>query len=390
VEGPLAVREALVRSTGGYAGLFDPADRRIEIAYAASDGVVLHELAHAWFNGSLVAERWAAEGFAAYYAELAARELGIDPSAPPTPSLDDPAAIPLNAWRPTGIEQPASETWAYAASLELARQIAVRAGADAMRIVWSNAARGIGAYQPVVDGSEPAPGQPDWRGLIDLVESETGKDFTDLWRQWVARPEDLPVLVDRVTARGFYLRSAGLAGDWALPPVIRTAMRAWRFDIAREQLLAADGVVAERDKLQAAATAASVTLPGTLRSAFEGDGGLAAAAAEAQAEQATVDAIVQADAARPTEHGAGERLIIGVGLLLVDPESSLAAARTELAAGDLETAYASAQAADSAWTSAAGVGRSRILSTALLLLALVAFAGLIRQRNRRSRSEAPG
>lgn len=389
VDGPLAVREALVRSTGGYAGLFDPADNRIEIAYAASDGIVLHELAHAWFNGGLVAERWAAEGFAAYYAELAARELGIDPSVPPAPSLADPAAIPLNAWRPTGIEQPASETWAYAASLELARQIAVRSGPEAMRIVWSNAARGIGAYQPAIGGSEPAPGPPDWRGLLDLVESGTGMDFTDLWRQWVARPEDLPVLADRATARGYYLRSAALAGDWALPPVIRTAMRAWRFDIAREQLVAADSVVAERDKLLADATQARVTLPGTLRSAFEGNGGLAAAAVEVQAEQATVDALVQAEAARPTEHGAGERLIISVGLLFVDPESSLASARTELAAGDLESAYASAQAAEGAWTSAARVGRSRILSTALLLLALIAFAVIIRQHNRRSRSEAP-
>lgn len=390
VDGPLAVREALVRSTGGYAGLFDPADRRIEIAYAATDGLVLHELAHAWFNGGLVAERWAAEGFAAYYAELAARELDVDPSVPPAPSQTDPAAIPLNAWRPTGTEQPASETWAYAASLELARQIAVRAGPDAMRAVWSNAARSIGAYQPEAGGAEPAPGPPDWRGLIDLVESGAGEDFADLWRQWVARPEDLPVLADRATARGYYLRSVGLAGDWYLPPVIRTAMRAWRFDIAREQLVAADGVVAQRDRLQAAATDANVTLPETLRDAFEGEAGLAAAAVEAQAEQATLDAIVAAGAARPTEHGAGERLIIGVGLLLVDPESSLAAARAELAAGDLETAYDSAEAARTAWTSAARVGRARILSTALLLFALIAFAGLIRQHNRRSRSEASG
>ena len=167
-------------------------------------------------------------------------------------------------------------------------------------------------------------------------------------------------------------------------------MRAWRFDIAREQLVAADGVVAQRDRLQAVATDANVTLPETLRDAFEGEAGLAAAAVEAQAEQATLDAIVAAGAARPTEHGAGERLIIGVGLLLVDPESSLAAARAELAAGDLETAYDSAEAARTAWTSAARVGRARILSTALLLFALIAFAGLIRQHNRRSRSEASG
>ena len=158
-----------------------------------------------------------------------------------------------------------------------------------------------------------------------------------------------------------------------------------------DQIIVMDhGVIAQRDKLVVAATAAGVTLPGTLQSAFERDGGLAGASVEAQAEQATVDAIVHAEAARPTEHGAGERLIIGVGLLLADPEPSLVAARTALAAGDLETAYASAQSADSTWAAAASVGRSRMLSAALLLLALLAFAGLIRQHNRRSRSEAPG
>lgn len=390
VEGPLAVNEALVRSTGGYAGLFAPADRRIEIAYAASDGLVLHELAHAWFNGGLVGERWAAEGFAAYYAELAAKELGVDPSAPPAPAALDPAAIPLNAWSPTGTDQPDSERWAYAASHELARQIAVRAGPDSLRAIWTKAERGIAAYQPDSSGAEPAPGPPEWRGLLDLFEVETGKSFSDLWRTWVARPEDVAALADRATARGFYARSLALAGEWRLPPMTRAALGAWRFDVAREQLIAADSVIAVRDHLAASATAAAVTLPDTLRAAFEGDGGVAAAAAEAQAEQATVDAIAAAEAARPTEQGAGERLIIDVGLLLVDPDGHLVEARAELAAGDLETAYAAARAAESGWTSAPRVGRSRVVSTALLVLALLVFAGLVRQHNRRSRQEAPG
>jgi hypothetical protein len=387
VDGPLAVHEALVRTAGGYAGLFDPDDRRIEIAYAAPDGVVLHELAHAWFNGAVVAERWAAEGFAAYYAELAAKELGVDPSAPAAPSLADPAAIPLNAWGPSGSEEPASELWAYAASLEVARQVAVRAGPDAMREVWTRAASGLAAYQPDAGGLEPAAGPPDWRGLLDHIEVATGQEFTDLWRTWIARPEDVAALADRATARGFYTRSLALAGEWRLPPVTRAAMGAWRFDVAREQLVAADGVIALRDLLKARATAAGVTLPGTLREAFEGDGGIAAAAVEARAEQATVAAIIDAEAARPTEHGAGERLIIDIGLLLVDPDASLAEALTELAAGDLETAYAAAQAAASGWTSAPRVGRSRIISVVLLVLALVVLVGLLRQHNRRVRQQ---
>jgi hypothetical protein len=387
VDGPLAVHEALVRSTGGFAGVFDPAARRIEIAYAASDGVVLHELAHAWFNGGLVAERWAAEGFAAYYAEVAARQLGVEPAAPALPDDPSGAAVPLNAWSPGEGPDPASEAWAYAASLELARAIAQRAGAVRLRAVWSNAERGVGAYGPTTEATEAAeaaPGPPDWRGLLDLLESVTGEDFTDLWRERVARPDDLFALADRAATRGYFLRTAALAGEWRLPPATRLAMQAWRFDVARELLIATDAVLTQRDTLQKSAAAVGVTLPDTLRTRFEGEGGLAAAAAEAQAEQATVNAIAAAEAARPTEHGAGERLIIAVGLLLADPEGRLAEARTALADGELEAAYPAAQAAETAWKRAAENGRSRILSALLLVIALALFVGMIR-RHRRAR-----
>jgi hypothetical protein len=389
VDGPLAVREALVRGVGGDAGVFDPATRQIDIAYAAPDGMVLHELAHAWFNGGLVADRWAAEAFASYYAGLAAAELRVDPSAPTMPGEPSAAAIPLNGWGPAGTNEPASEAWAYAAALVLAGEIAGRAGPEPLRAVWSKAARGTAAYQPGPDSAEPAAGPPDWRGLLDLVEGETGEPFDDLWREWVARPGDLATMAERAAAREHYVRTVELSGEWRLPPAVREAMRAWRFVLAGELLNAADAVLAQRARLAASAAAAGATLPPTLRAAFEGAGGVAVAAAEATVEQTTVDAIAAALAAQPTEAGFGERLIIDVGLLRVDPEASLADALASLAAGDLESAYASAQAAETAWSTAAGLGRSRILSAVLLTAALIVFIGLVRQRQRRD-SAAPG
>ena len=96
---------------------------------------------------------------------------------------------------------PAVETYGYAASLELARAIAERAGDDALRRVWADAAAGKGAYQPPAGSAaagaaepETSPGPPDWRGLLDLLEAETGKDFVDLWQTWVVRPAELPLL----------------------------------------------------------------------------------------------------------------------------------------------------------------------------------------------------
>ena len=142
------------------------------------------------------------------------------------------------------------------------------------------------------------------------------------------------------------MRSVALAGEWRLPPTIREAMRAWRFDVAEELLTAADAVLAQRDQLEASAAAAGATLPTTLRTAFEGAGGVGAAAAEATAEQSTVDAIAAAQAARPVEPGIVDQAILSIGLLPDTPETQVAAAHAALAAGDLQAAYASADAGE--------------------------------------------
>ena len=248
--------------------------------------------------------------------------------------------------------------------------------------VWAQAAAGIGAYQADSGGggaAEPAAVAPDWRGLLDLVEEASGQDFSDLWRTWVARPEDLAVLADRAVARGYYARTLALAGDWRLPRSVRAAMRAWRFDAARDELVVADAVLGQRATLETTAAAAGATLPGTLRDLCEGNAGLAAAADEAKAEQAVVDAIAAARAARPTERGVGERFIIDVGLLFQDPDARLAEAVAGLAGGRLEEAYAAATRAEVLWRSAPDAGRSRILSVILLLLALGLLVGLLRR-----------
>ena len=398
VDGPLAVQEGLVRTTGGYAGLYAPQDRRIEIAYTASDGVILHELAHAWFNGSLVADRWAAEGFASYYAELAAAELEIDADAPAPAPDPDAGSIPLNDWGPSESETVETETYAYAASLGLAEAIAARAGEEPLRAIWGMADAGIGAYQATTAeqqaggpaaaddaAPEPAEGPPDWRGLLDLLEDTTGKDFGDLWREMVARPTDIAALDARLAARDAYRHSVTIAGEWRLPPATRAAMRAWQFETAEGILKAADAVIAERDALEAQAANAGLTLPDRLRVAFEGGVGVDAAAAEAKAEQAVVAAIVRARATQPKDPGVGERWIVEVGLLGATPAVDVERAVAALAAGDIEAAYASALQAEAAWAGAPRVGRSRIVSAVLLLVAVLLLAGLIRGRQLRRR-----
>lgn len=390
---PLVVQEALVRSTGGYAGLFDPAQHRVEIAYAAQPGVILHESAHAWFNGALVADRWAAEAFASYYAEVAAAQLKVPISSPVLDDAARAAAIPLNAWGPVGSEPADREAYGYAASLALARAIADRAGQDGLEQVWQRAAAGIGAYQPpgvqpstAGAGSEAAPGVPDWRGLLDLLEDTTGRSYGDLWRTWVVRTQDLPALDERATARSAYAKAVADAGDWSLPRSIRDAMRAWQFDAAEQQLAAAEGVLGQRAGLQRAAATAGVQLPTTLEAAFEG-GPLTGAAAEAGAELAAIGTIFDAGRAQPAEPSA----LASVGLLGVTPAADLAAAKAAFATGDLAAAQQAAVRARDIWTGAEAVGRGRLISTIGLIVAFVLLVGLIvGYRRRRSSGTADG
>ena len=388
VDGPLQVNEVLVRGSGGYAGVFDPADRRVDISYSASDEVIIHELAHAWFNGRLVADRWAAEAFASYYGELATRELGLE-IRPPDPVEPGVGAIPLNAWGSSSTETAESELYAYAASLELAREIADRAGPDNLRAVWSRAARGIGAYLPEPTTEEPVAGAPDWRGLLDLLEDQTGQDFGDLWRTWVTRPEDRTALDARSTARTAYAHAVEAAGDWQLPVPIRDAMRSWRFDVALDGIGAADAILGERATLAAAAAATGVKLPDSLRAAFEAPDGLTAAAAEAAAEHSTIEMIAAAEAARPADAGFLDGLVIGLGLLFQDPAVQLGTAQLAFEAGNVDGAYDAALTARDAWRYAAEAGRWRIVSFVLLALSLAVFAWVARARRRwRRRVEA--
>jgi hypothetical protein len=399
----MTVQEAVSRSTGGYAGLFDPGEQRVEIAYFADDFVVLHEAAHGWFNGSLLADRWANEAFASHYAQAAAKDLKLKTTGDVLTDALKAQKIPLNAWGPVGTEGQQHEAYAYAASLALADAIADRAGDDALRAVWAVAADKVGAYQPVAmptaaTAADPAivptpelvTSAPDWRGLLDLLEDETGKPFDDLWRTWVARPEDLTLLDAREATRAHYAAVVAKAGDWTLPLPIREAMRAWRFDDADTLLASAETSLAQRDTIAEQATAAGLRTPDALRTAFEDGDGFDDTSIEAAAELEAIRRYREAAAARPTT----ESPVLQLGLWNEAPDARLAAARVAFEQGDLAASAAAADAASAAWSTAGAVGQGRAFSLGLLALAVVLavllLIGTIRRRRHRQPARGRG
>ncbi len=397
---PTVVQEAVSRSAGGYAGLFDPADRRIEVAYWADPLVALHEAAHGWFNGSLLADRWSSEGFASLYGERAGARLKQKDTSPKLTASIRKSAIPLNAW--AGLEgdaadaDRATEAYGYAASLALARAIAERAGDDGLRALWSAAAGRVAAYQPpsiAGDGTaqpwapETVDGPPDWRRLLDLLEDGTGTGFADLWQKWVVRSDEASLLDARAAARTAYTRTLAVAGDWTLPRSIRDALRDWKFDVAQDRMADARTVIAQWGAIEALATRTGVTPPPTMRQRFEA-GDFAGASAEAEGERNALLAIGEAAATRP----AGDDLLSRVGMLGEDPDADIGAARSALAAGDLAAAQSASRDATRAWTGAWQEGRRRVLlglaAIASMLVLVAAVAGRARAARRGRASSA--
>ena len=394
---PLTVQEAVNRSSDGYAALFDPGENRVEVAYWADHAVVIHEAAHGWFNGTLLADRWANEGFASLYAQRAAAAIKEDATSPVLTDKLTAAAIPLNAWAPattdadggsTGAAGGATEQYGYAASLALAKAIAERTGDDTLRAVWARAADRVGAYQPVVpagaatEAAEPETmtSAPDWRALLDLLEDETGADFTDLWRQWVIRPEEAALLDARAAARASYERTLALADGWALPRSIRDALRGWQFDEAEGLMADTRTVLAQRAAVESMAVQDGVTLPDDMRQAFEA-GSLADASARAEAERNAMLTIAGAAAARTADSDP----LTTIGMLGENPEVNLDAARASLAAGDLDATLASADDAFRAWNGAWQEGRRRVLLLVAVLATILVLGSALVGRVRTAR-----
>ena len=227
VDQPLVVSEALSRNTTGFSGRYNPPAGQIEIAYYATTFVVLHEAAHAWFDGSLLADRWASEGFASYYALRAAKAIGEKKVSGDvlTPALEK-VRIPLNAWSAPGGDAAPVENAEYAAALALATKIGARAGTAGLTAVWQAIHEGRAAYQPSGPRAslETSAAAPDWRGLLDLLEERTDLAYDDLWTAWVVRPEDAALLADRTAIRVRHTALAASGG--AVAPAARRPRRA--------------------------------------------------------------------------------------------------------------------------------------------------------------------
>jgi hypothetical protein len=353
----LTIEEATSQGIGGFSGEYDPASSLVQISYFADPIVVLHELAHLWFNESLASDRWINEGFASYYAEKAVLRLGLPDHAPALgPSLMT-AAEPLNSWTGSAPGS-ATEAYLYGASLQAARDIANLAGTAGLAKVWAQARARTSAYaNPAAGGADlPARGVADWRRLLDYLELTTGKSYVDIWVEWVVTPQQASSLSTRDDLLADYSATSDQMGGWTMPPDVRTAMGGWQFGTAQVLLSQIRDVLDLRQQIDALAAQEGTTAPANLQTAFE-TGGTGDALDEANLELQALNTMAAAEKAKASSQGA----VRVFGLIGTDPDSQLASARDAFARGDVPLALSLAESARSAWAGAAGAGQLRVV-----------------------------
>ncbi|HEX7490654.1 MAG TPA: tetratricopeptide repeat protein [Candidatus Limnocylindrales bacterium] len=369
----LTVVEASSQEIGGFSGSYDAASGQVQISYLADPFVILHEAAHMWFNGDLLSERWADEGFASYYAQQTVDRLGLADHSPVLTERMREAAVPLNDWIGSGSTSSATDSYLYGASLRAAQLIATRVGQANLRDVWAAVRSGRAAYQPIhAPPSEILGGGPaDWRRILDLLEQISGLSVESVWRQWVVDPGQESLLDQRAAAVLTYASAQGAAGEWELPAEIRRSMDTWQFQQAGIFMAQAQTVLIERGEIEHQAAAEQTIPPANLQTAFE-HSGLVDATAEAAAELTALREMAGARVAQTDSVDAAR----GLGLLGSDPRADLDASREAFASGDVTRATALAARARIAWQSAGSAGQARIIGGLCLLLGILLLAAL--------------
>ncbi len=348
--GQVAVREVTSNSLGNYAGSFDT---DAGVAYVAEDiqlGVVAHELAHAWFNGSLFGYPWLSEGSAGWAESMITKVACKDPGGPPSGVTAN-----LNSWSFAGPRATKTElaavTYQYDASCFVVSDLARAAGTSGTRAAITALLDGLIAYQSNGSQLKASSTKAGWREWLDAMDElgiapAGGAGLTyaqDLLKRFGAgTATDLPLLLQRADARKAYHDLAPIVTDWALPEGLLRAMAEWRFTDAQALISTAKAPWSDVAAADHALPEAHV-LAGPVKARFEGAktaGDMTAVAVQAADQRSAAELVAAAKAklAAPRDN------VTKLGLTGKDLAALLVEAIRAVGAADAEAARVKAAA----------------------------------------------
>lgn len=360
----IEVVESGYRDTHGYEGLANH-QGRIRLTPVADDQTMLHEVSHLW--SGIFASRWLAEGMADYTANVAARALGIRPTAvaqplPSTPVLEEWGA--LRRQIVVSSDERELEESGYARSLRFVEILAERAGRQALRDANAALARD--------DRRAGA------RAYLDVLEDITGASHAPLFADWAFTSSDIEMLPARADARaaaaalGERAAGAGLAE----PNDLTGALRAWNFGRVQELVAIAGDALDLHTQTQDDAERTGYELGNRFSETFARSAGEAGEVARMEAEALTA---VQAAAGRLNDD---RSLVMRVGLFGHSLTGDVDKATEALARGEFEPAIEQSAALQRRMDTADRDGLIRLAVAAGVLILVLAMLGLRRSRSR--------
>ena len=370
----------------GYAGWYMPLELVIEVGDELDQHVMLHELAHLWFNDDLFEGRWINEAFADALAAAAIGELGGDVPVPEAIKGDDPGRLKLNDWSNPDLQDSVSEDqerYGYNTSWAVMSAIVDEIGMEELAEVIQAADAGHVAYR--------GPGVPeevartfDWKELLDLLEELGGSDeAAGLFERHVVGSGEAEMFSERAAARERYDALLAAGEGWAAPTSIRLAMTDWRFSSANGLIDEALEILETKAELLQITADLDVSEELALEGTYEGGKDLDDVAQVAHDAVATAEEL--GDAEESVASGAGP--IGAVGLLFGGADDELDDAQAAFDEGDYEGARAAASDAEDVMDGAVVAGVIRVLGL-VLLVAAGFFLRRAWKARRRRRAEA--
>lgn len=267
------IREDVGSQVRGFDGWYSTSEREIVLGEDLDDGVLYHELSHAWVNTATIRERWLSEGLAEVLAERTAARVGGGFTVPATVHRGDEHALALVTWpSPRGFRGTETDIWAYPASYQVAT--ALLSGLDDEQLTP--------LLSDTVTSTSPwdLPGRRDLSGggtttlaFLDLLAAHGTPSIADgsaveLYRTWVLEAGTAEVLSQWQPTRAEYEQYAD-AGSWGAPLGLRRAMSQWQFPEATEMMTERAGLPAEAAAIQDIADRLDVHLPDRLQQSYE-------------------------------------------------------------------------------------------------------------------------
>ena len=227
-----------------YAGFYNPTTNTVTVGEDFQQpAIVEHELAHVWFNGSVLKETWLSEGFA----EWAARTVSDEDPACVRPDAT-PGTVNLATWKYLAPRADTADRVAvatqYQAACYVMTAVATAAGQERMTTAVTALLERRDPYatDPAAKRAAKLATWRDWLDAVDeLALAPAGAPASlasDLLVEYGVAT-DTGLLAQRAAARRAYANLAATVDGWDLPPAVRTPLATWSFGAAETAIDAA-------------------------------------------------------------------------------------------------------------------------------------------------------